>query len=189
MIIPTNSSQFIKFYKIKYLNQCNRFENSFFLDVAIKSRSYGIDAEILFGILILEKLNRGNLLVRVLEILGVYLIPWYLIKKNVSIGLGQVKIGTAREVLGNLKDKEILRVLINQSSNIEIVARLLRKYSDNVNREEDLLKTVSNLYITGKEKPFPNFQTEVHYLLLKWSVKNNIFRKQFLRKIKKVNIT
>lgn len=177
MIIPSSSSKFIKFYKMKYLNQCNQFTKKFFLDIEMKAKSHGVDPELLFGILTLEKLSRGNLLIRGLEIVGVYLFPFYLIKRDASIGLGQVKINTAKEVLINLSDKEILKILIYKSSNIETVSRLLKKYSHNVTNEEDVIKKVSDLYITGKEKPVPNYQTEVHYLLLKWSIKNKLFQK------------
>lgn len=183
-----NNYQVNKFFKIKYLSQCNRYNEKTLLKMNEESIKYNLNPELIFGIITLEKMNRGSLMIRLIEICGVYLIPSFIIKKNISIGLGQIKLTTAKEVLDNLDDERVLKLLINPLKCIEVVAMLIHKYSIESSRKEKntdaYVKKISNLYITGSSDPDTNFQIKTHFILLKWSIENNLFA-QTLFKLRK----
>lgn len=166
-----------EYYKFQYLEQSYRLRKEILMFINNASETEDIDAEILFGIISLESLNRGDFFTRTLERIGVFLAPTYLIKHDMSLGVGQVKISTAKKVLANQNDKEILISLIHPKKNIEIVAKLLSSYLNNSARSENTLRYLTNKYITGKENPKLNKEMEIYYLLLKWSVQNEIFKK------------
>lgn len=175
-----NKSHFIKFYKMKYIDQCEKVSQNFLLVIKEKAEKYNLNAELLFAIIMLEKMSRDNIITQLLEKLTFYFLPIYLIKKNTSIGVGQVKITTAKEVLSNISNYDILRKLMNFNTNLDVVAKLIFKYRNDVSRdeinEEEVMRKVSNLYITGEKNPTLNLQIKTHSLLLLWSVKNRIFK-------------
>ncbi len=181
----SNNSEITKFFKIKYLSHCNTYNEETLLKIQEESMKNNLNPELIFGIITLEKMNRGSLINRLLEVCGVYLIPSLIIKKNISIGLGQVKLSTAKEVLDDLDDKRILKLLIHPLKCIEIVAMLLHKYSFELNSENQMtdshIKKISNLYITGSSDPKLNFQIKTHFLLLKWSIENNLFNESLFK--------
>ena len=180
-----NRPEIVEFFKIKYLSQCKRYNEKTLLKMKEESMKYNLNPELIFGIITLERMNRGSVIIRLIEIFGVYFIPSLIIKKNISIGLGQIKLTTAKEVLGDSDDARILKMLIHPLKCIEVVAMLIHKYSFELDSKyqitDSYVKKISNLYITGNPNPNLNFQIKTHSLLLKWSIENNIFEKFLLK--------
>lgn len=57
-----NEPQVIKYFKIKYLDKCNKYNENILLKIKEQSMKYHLNPELLFGIITLEKLNRGDLI-------------------------------------------------------------------------------------------------------------------------------
>lgn len=174
-----NEKKNYEYYKFKYLEQSYRLKKEVLMFISNSSEIENINAEVLFGFISLESLNRGDFLTCTLERIGVFLAPSYLIKHDMSLGIGQVKISTAKKVLTDQNDKKVLNSLIHPKKNIEIVAKLLSSYLKNVERNENSLRFLTNKYITGKENPKITEEMEIYYLLLEWSIQNEIFKKSF----------
>lgn len=178
-----NNKGLTQYYKIKYLDECAKFDIENLIDIKEQSKRYNINPELVFGIITLEKMSRGDLLTRIIEKLIFYLCPFYLIKINASLGIGQVRILTAIRVLEGIGNYEALKLLMKPRSNIEIVSKLLYKYHCEVSNKEsnniEVIKCISNLYITGHQNPKENLQTDMHSLLLTWSINNQLFKESF----------
>lgn len=176
-----NNSRHYEYYKFKYIEQASNMQKDTLIYIENAANREDIDVEILFGIISLESLNRGDYFTQILEKLGSLLAPSYLIKKDVSLGIGQVKISTAKKVLENRNSKETLTSLLNTQENIKIVAKLLSEYIKKMVNEEDVLRYIVHKYTTGKVNPKPSKEIELYYLLLKWSVKKRIFKQTIAR--------
>ncbi|WP_298093873.1 hypothetical protein [uncultured Catenibacterium sp.] len=93
------------------------------------AREYDINATLLEAILRLEIFYRGRMYYRWLEWLICHCASWYAIKKDISVGIAQIKISTAEEVLR--KDaREFIKKLTDDKFNIEVCARLIKKLID-----------------------------------------------------------
>lgn len=128
------------------------------------------DPEFLFSIIIIEKMNRKN--ISFLENILVSLFPRIVIFLDLSIGICQIKPSTAKSVT-NLKDSELIKLLMNPTINIEIMCKLIELYRIKSCTKDEIL----NLYLTGKKKPQMNRELRIYYELTIWSSSNYFYQK------------
>lgn len=89
------------------------------------SEKYKINKWLLKSVLQLEQLNRGSFLLSVYERILCYIFPAIAIKKDLSIGLAQLKISTAVQVLEK-NPQSILKKLFDPEFNIRVCAKYLK---------------------------------------------------------------
>lgn len=144
------------------------------LETISESSINRVDSELLFSIVVIEKMNRGNLSNYIFEKLISIVAPSVLIKSNASIGLCQIRVAAARKV-SNLSDKKIAKRLMNPAYNIFTMAKLIRLYNEVITNEENRTKTILNLHITSKKEVPPNIYLNMYYELVSWSMKQKNF--------------
>ena len=105
------------FYVELYCNEIERY-----------SMKNGISAQVLKGILILEFIHRGSFITKTLERALCRHFPMIAIKRNLSVGLGQIKISTAKDVLKESPEKFIHK-LCETDFNIQVCAKYIAKLS------------------------------------------------------------
>ena len=100
------------------------------------SQQYNLNPNLLKSILLLEYINRGSTFISVCEKIVCYIFPRWAIKKDLSVGLGQIKISTASKIL---KECPIyfLRKLFDPKFNIQVCSQYLNslqtEYEDYAN--------------------------------------------------------
>jgi hypothetical protein len=146
--------------------------NKYHSEILLSSNNSKVDPEIVFFIIVNEQVNRGDHLTKLFEKILVYLLPKLALKKDVSIGLGQIKISTAK-ALGEAG--KIGKLLIKPSYNIKLLAQIIKKI------ELQLLSdcTVDNIvlmYTTGKTNhtKIP-IGLKIYINIAKWSYSKNFF--------------
>lgn len=164
-------------YRKKFIKYTLKINRSYLSIIDLSSKKNNIHPEILFGVLVVEQINRGDWITRSLESVASIFFPRILIKLDVSLGFGQIKISTAKTVTDLKKDKDIVRSLVNVESNIELAARLLADYYKCCKTDHEPLRGLVNLYGTGRKKVTPNKELNIYYSLLSWSVSQKMFLK------------
>lgn len=169
---------FIENIKFQLLSTCPK-ANKLISYIAQAAENNSIDPEILYGILLLEIYNRGGIINSWLEKILLKCIPNYFTKMNPSLGVGQIKITTASSLLGKFDYIKISKLLINKRDNIYVCAKLLKKYSNQINNvpmySNQWFLYISKLYLTGKIN-VPNYPwIEIYSELLQWSFNKNLF--------------
>ena len=137
-----------------------------------------IDPEVLFGILLLEHANRGGM-TRIAERLLSRIFPGYVIRKDCSLGLCQIRISTAQRISGD-PPRRVVSALLNDQRNIVICAQLLSdlqsRYRLGVLPIRDRLASTAKLYLTGRLNA-PQYPWIALYAeLLVDSVSSGLFR-------------
>lgn len=112
------------FYVDLYCNEIERY-----------SAQNDISAQVLRGILILEFIHRGSFITRTLEKALCKCFPIRAIKRNLSVGLGQIKISTAKDVLEESPEKFIHK-LCETDFNIQVCAKYIAKLSKEFQEQE-----------------------------------------------------
>lgn len=158
-----------------YLNTVANLNRSV-VNTILNNSKIGIDSELLFSIVIIEKMNRGNISNYIFENIISILAPSVLIKSNASIGLCQIRVSAARQV-SELSDKILVKKLMNPTYNIFTMAKLIKLYSNSDINSECPIKTVLNLHITAKKEVFPNMYLNMYYELVHWSMEQKYFSK------------
>ncbi len=113
---------------------------SFYVDLysnEIKKYSIqnGISERMLRGILILEFIHRGAFIIRTFESVVCKCMPMLAIKHDFTVGLGQIKISTAKNVLQESPLKFIHK-LCETDFNIQVCARYIAKLSQEFMEQE-----------------------------------------------------
>ena len=108
--------------------------------------------DIILGILAIEHINRGSIFGYIEHFLArVY--PQFLLTKDCSIGIAQIKISTA-QIVNQCAQKELLNMLLDNEQCINICARLVRHYCDQYQLDSlpsrELAFHIAYLYLTGK---------------------------------------
>lgn len=135
-----------------------------------------LNVNLLFGFIILEQINRGNIIQRIIEYLIVYLVPQVVIKRDMSLGLAQIKLSTAQKIYPYELDRVLIRNLINEDFNISTCAKLLCSIISNIGININLLILTKN-YLTGNSYSDLNNTIILYHNLLYWSVKQQLFDK------------
>ena len=144
----------------------------------LKSSKIGIDSELLFSIVVIEKLNRGSFSNRVLEKTLSLIFPSIIIKRNASIGLCQIRVGTARKVIDG-SERDIVKSLMLPNFNIDVMAKLIKIYSEENPQDKDIRRTILNLHTTGNKFASPNIYLNIYYEIVNWSIKRKLFSKTY----------
>lgn len=95
------------------------------LDIEKYAKVYGIDPDLLKSVLSIEEFNRGSIIQCFIERLLINGFPAFVLRKDMSIGFGQIKISTASKLL-SISEGAALEELAKPGRNIEICARYLR---------------------------------------------------------------
>jgi|GEM_PF-5643518 len=103
-------------------------------DIENFAQHYEVPVELLKSVILIEEFNRGSCFQKLVERILIYCCPEEVKKKDMSIGIAQIKISTASKLLGISKGRA-LQILINPRLNIKICAHYLR----------DIIKEYENL--------------------------------------------
>ena len=109
------------------------------LDIEKYAKVYGIDPDLLKSVLSIEEFNRGSIIQCFIERLLINGFPAFVLRKDMSIGFGQIKISTASKLL-SISEGAALEELAKPGRNIEICARYIR--------------LLINKYLEDKKHPF-----------------------------------
>jgi hypothetical protein len=136
---------------------------------AIANR-WSINPNILFGIYLVETINRGGKINNLVERI-ICLSQNIMLILNPSIGVCQIRLSTAREIEPSIDNKELIEKLLIKKDNLEICAKLIASYKRNqINSNLDIIK----LFTTGSLE-VPNYIWIVLYNdLISWSINNNL---------------
>lgn len=140
----------------------------------------GINPELLFGIILIEKINRGYWVTRFVEKFFAKLFPKYLIKKDLSIGISQIKVSTAKIVSPALTDIEIIDALLDDVNCISICSKLIKYYLEIIaNITKDNEKTI--FYLTSLYQTGEMIENEYQFLffynkLLAWCISEELLK-------------
>lgn len=166
-----------RIYK-KYLNTAINLSKKDLASI-LNASKIGIDPELLFSIAVIEKMNRGSFSNYLLEKLLSILAPSIIIKHNASIGLCQIRVKTAKQVLA-LPNRDIVKKLMCPKDNIDIMAMLIKLYiNENIEVKDNTRRTILNLHATGKKYVSPNIHLNIYYELVDWSIEHKYFSKLY----------
>jgi len=152
-------------------------------EILYYSKRFDIDPEIIFFLITNEQMNRGNCTTKLIEFFIATFLPSFAIKKDLSIGLGQIKISTAKNVF----QKNILpKQLINPEFNIYCVTYLVKNMGIFKTKTLDVVPEIVKAYILGENnKKLCTREQKLYVELCKWSYKYSYFNR--LRRTIKVS--
>jgi hypothetical protein len=166
----------IQLLRRMFISSAYSIKKDYLIKILSCSKANNINVDILFSILIIEKMNRGDLWSRILERTAAFISPKLVIKLDLSIGLGQIKISTAQKV-SNVPPQKLIIDLLKPELNIEIVSRLLSIYNEQTAGDSNQIKKMVNLYTTGKKEVENNTQLILYIQLVNWCVSQKVFSK------------
>ncbi|MCU5227990.1 lytic murein transglycosylase [Bacillus paranthracis] len=166
-------------YKNKLLQRAYKTNRQILSSIEKSSEKNGVDPEIIFSIILIESVSRGNVLVKSIEKIAGVLFPTILIRLDVSLGIGQIRISTARNLCNLTNNKQIIKMLLDFESNISLVSKLVGIYIEDCKMDKDPVKSIVKMYTTGNKNTVDNVQITVYYMLLAWSISNRTFHKVF----------
>ena len=147
----------------------------FWETILVESNRNDLNPNLLLGVLAIEKANRGWLY-NLIEHFLVWLLPGFVLRRDFSIGLAQIKPKTLQRELGVAPSPETLKKLMNPSEVIAIGARLLSMYCEKVgfdsrqinsdDFDENLLSVVKR-YTTGSFTSFGSPWINYYFQILK----------------------
>lgn len=120
------------------------------------ARKYDINIDILEAILKLEIFYRRRLFYPIFEKILCKYFSNYAIKKDISVGIAQIKISTAEKIL-NKDSREFIKKICYDDMNIDVCARLIKLLIDNYENknsdfyiyEFDIYQYISLEYLGG----------------------------------------
>ena len=149
-----------------------RFFDQYEYDIEDSASKHGIDPDLLMKVVQLEKINRGIIYYKLLEKIAVRWIPSYLIKKDATIGLTQIRISSVKDYFHTSPRKYIAEMLKPEIS-IDLCAYTLKQlldeydemdesledFYDDPDISEDFLLSVyiASRYVCGKKKILSKF--------------------------------
>lgn len=166
----------VNYYQSKILKKKKKIDKQTTYIFKI-SKEYLIDPNQLYGILLIEQVNRGGWIIKIIEMLFVKLF-YNIVPKDISIGIAQVRISTAKFYLPNFKSREIANILLEDRINIRIAAKIIRTYYDTQKPKNNSgLIHLVNYYTTGDVYTPEDDSIKVYSLLLKWIIDCDLIRK------------
>jgi len=139
----------------------NRIIEMYKYEIEKYSKQNDLPRNLLTAILLLEIINRGQWYNRLLEIFCCYCFPNLSIKKDISVGVSQIKISTAEKVLKKSPLRFIKR-LINNTYNISVCAKYLKNLINKFEEEKvtnpyyfniDMYEYIASQYLKGTYIP------------------------------------
>lgn len=149
----------------KKWTQLNKFDTIIYK----YSQKYCVSPFLLKSIIVIEQINRGHWLLNTAEKIIAKFFNKYLIQKDFSIGLCQIKPSTAKTVFPKISHEKISLILLKQESNIHICAKILAPY--NFKSIEEIIL----LYTTGSTNKnyLKNPAIKLYINLCKIGMQNN----------------
>ncbi|TDL34563.1 hypothetical protein E2R51_02275 [Jeotgalibacillus sp. S-D1] len=169
----------MKYYKTKIISYAINLPRDLIMGIDYSAKRNNVDKEVLFAIIILEVINRGDSINKFIEKATSIFFPKLLLKIDASLGIGQVKISNATLILNENNKKLVMKKLLNPTENIEIVAQFLSYLINTYKIEDKNYAELINLYLTGKIKPNSNEYIDTHYKLFSWSTEIRLYTKLF----------
>lgn len=130
-----------------------------------EARNAGIDSRLLCGVLAIESAHRPSW-VRFCEQLACTVWPSFIVRRDMSIGLGQIRPSTAKALLkDNGTDIALVKKLMNPKFNVFVCAQLLATQAKLVDYQRGSVAAairLAKVYTTGK-KTGPNYPWIVLY--------------------------
>lgn len=171
------------YFKSIYLEECNKCSLKILNHIDYCSKLNKVNDEILFSVILLEKINRGDFFNRFLERIITHYFPKLSMRYDMSIGVGQLKISTVKRILGLENITEIIKILNDKFSNIMVVSLLISEILNDINKvrvvqegiDKDLLNEVASIYLTGSSKKLYISEVSVYAELLNWSYTKKLF--------------
>lgn len=111
-----------------------QFIDEYSFEIEKYAEENNIPKELLEGILCLEYTNRGSIFNRILERFMVKISKRFVITKDFSIGLAQIKPSTAKALLKK-SPYEFIDKMLNNDFSIQLCAKLLRRILDDYEKE------------------------------------------------------
>lgn len=148
--------------------------------IKLASSKYHVDIDILYNILLIEYTNRGDFFTRNIERLLAKYCSAILVNRDASVGIGQIKISTAKELFPQENEKTVLKNLLKNDFNITVCAILIGKYTDYLKKEQkNNLFNLVKLYTTGSINSDINLSLITYYKLLKWAINKNLMSSNY----------
>ncbi|PEF81434.1 hypothetical protein [Bacillus toyonensis] len=164
-------------YKNKLLHHAYRTNRKILSSIETTSKINSVDPEIIFSIILIESVSRGNFFMRSIEKIAGMVFPNILIRLDVSLGIGQIRISTARELCNLTNNKQIIKLLLDFESNISLISKLVSIYVEDCRFDKNPIKSIVKMYTTGNKDTVDNVQSTVYYMLVSWSISNGTFHK------------
>lgn len=135
-----------------------------------------INREELYGILLIEHINRGKLITRIIERCAVKFLIYKSIQLDLSLGIGQIKISTAKIYCPNKDGKTVAKELLRDEFNINIAAQIIHDYHRRFYGRNQLLGLVK-YYTTGNSTHESNKIIILYHKLLKWIMEEDLIER------------
>lgn len=144
---------------------------------------YNINPNLPLGIIAIEMSNR-NIIYSLIEKILAFIAPTYLLRRNASIGISQLKVSTIRNELKIIESNEIIKKLLNKRSSIKFLVMLISKYCSEIDfstkciHSKDFdgkLQQIVCKYTTGSYSNAINPWIRFYYLTLK-----SLIRKEWI---------
>ncbi|MFC6465453.1 hypothetical protein ACFP65_10790 [Marinilactibacillus sp. GCM10026970] len=110
------------------------------------SNKYNISESLLRGILMLENVNRGSFFTKISERILCRLFPRWVIRTDRSIGIAQIKVSTAKELLKKSPEK-FLSTMTNTDFSIKLCAKYLGQLVSESNNPENIYQYLIYRYM------------------------------------------
>ncbi|CAM4239221.1 hypothetical protein [Lacicoccus alkaliphilus] len=165
----------LEYYKHKILI------NKAFIDKRLSlidkySKMNEINREELYGILLIEHINRGKLLTKIIERCAVKFLISKAVQLDLSLGIGQIKISTARLYCRDKDNKAMAKELLKDEFNINVAAQIICDYHTKFDEQNQLLGLVK-YYTMGDITHKSNRNIILYYKLLRWIIKEGLIEK------------
>lgn len=171
-------SEYLDMYKGLIYYETFKIDKKYIYLVHSIARQEGINPELLFGIILIEKINRGHWLTRFSEKVFIKLFPKYLIKRDASLGISQIKVSTAKLVTPSLSDIEILDALSDDFKCISICSKLINYYLEIIKKttedNDKIILILTSLYLTGEIVVIDNDCLFFYNNLLEWCISEKL---------------
>lgn len=138
------------------------------------AKYWNLNPNILFGILLIENVNRGNKILRFAERIAVVNMPKVIINRDASIGIAQIKISTALKYTKCYTKYDVAKLLLKDCFSIRICSMIINEYFNTATSSSNKILELVNYYTTGKKYTEINDSIYIYYKLLNWIIDSNL---------------
>lgn len=166
----------VSYFQYKVLENKKHIDKRLYL-IDQYTQRYNLNRSELYGILLLEYVNRGGGITKFLEKIVTLFVPRVAVRLNLSLGIAQIKISTAKKFYPEYNARIIAKKLImDEEFNIGVCAQIINNYYNSPDKLYTLLGLVKE-YTTGKRDSKENISITMYYILLKWIIEENLVSK------------
>ncbi|WP_106496273.1 hypothetical protein [Lentibacillus sp. Marseille-P4043] len=161
-------SKYLSIYKAVGYKVFLRYKN----DILYYSNKLRVDPEIVFFLITNEQINRGDFFTKIIEKFVAIFRPNLAIKKDISIGLGQIKISIANNAT---KRDVVPKQLLKPKWNIYCVAHIVKSMDYDDTCVEECIPKIVTAYTIGNDSRIITKEMYLYIKLSKWSYLNRYF--------------